>query len=545
MLLIPWSIPFLLAFPSAINARAIGADSPPLPSANTTSLVTSLPVNATLTLPDGECHDIRYCRTLEGLVLSCLVTILACVWFAVHRNIPAPRVHRPRHSNFFVRAGLFVWYKILDQRQAAIVFVVTLLAPEWVLAWALRQWIAAHKLVGRLEEARAEINEDRKELVSEAVLAETEKEASDPSAPTVIDEAPAESSRHSAQSERALLIAPQSRLPNRVASRRCTKRCEECDVHKSDYDQVAMAKRVAKANEAWEKIHAFFIIMGGYQFYGEDGSVRPVSPAEAVELVRRGHLVAPSRDELANQSKGDALSKGVAILQTLWFVMQCIARRIEHLPFTNLEVMTLAYTVITVAMYIVWWDKPLNVSCAVRVPEEEVEEETVEEYDSVWLRIIVYIMGQQDEFVDLRRCTRVPTFWAADRTDDAIHAVIADGIALLVAMVFGAVHCIAWSYAFQSHLEQQLWRASAIAIIAVPAEALASLGIMALSAIFIDSGGVASPVVEIPLTVCNLVLASIYIAARIALILISFSSLRMLTPAAYKTVQWATFVPHI
>ncbi|KAF7979544.1 hypothetical protein HWV62_42142 [Athelia sp. TMB] len=546
MLLIPWSIPFLLAFPSAINARAIGADSPPLPSANTTSLVTSLPVNATLTLPDGECHDIRYCRTLEGLVLSCLVTILACVWFAVHRNIPAPRVHRPRHSNFFVRAGLFVWYKILDQRQAAIVFVVTLLAPEWVLAWALRQWLVAGELVGELEEARAEANEERKELVSEAVLAETEKEASDPSAPAVIDEAPAESSRHSAQSERALIIAPQSRLPNRVASRRCTKRCEECDVHKSDYDQVAMAKRVAKANEAWEKIHAFFIIMGGYQFYGEDGPVRPVSPDEAVELVRRGHLVAPTSDELANQSKGDALSKGVAILQTLWFVMQCIARRIENLPLTNLEVMTLAYTVITVAMYIVWWEKPLNVSCAVRVPEEGVEDlEAASGYDSIWEQIIVYVIGVQDGYVDLRRCTRVPTFWAANRDSDGRDTVIADVIALLVAMVFGAVHCIAWTYAFQSHLEQQLWRASAIAIIAVPAEALASLGIMALSAIFIDLDGVVGTVVRFSLIGCNLVLASIYIAARIALILISFSSLRMLTPAAYKTVQWATFVPHI
>ncbi|KAF7974348.1 hypothetical protein HWV62_12416 [Athelia sp. TMB] len=531
-----WSALLVLLFPSAIDARAVSADAIPLPPATATSFIASVATNATLS--SGECDNIHYCRTLEGLVLSCLVTILACAGFAVHRNIPAPKVDRPRHANFFVRTGLFVWYKILDQRQAANVFVVALLVPEWVLVWALRQLIVARDLVEQLEGARAEANEKResacKELASEAL--ETEKEVSESSIHAVIDESPAESSGISTHSEHAPLINPQYKPLDRIVTRRCKKRCEDCDVHKSEYDQVAMAKRVGMANEAWMLAHAFFIIMGGYNFCGEDGPIRPVSPKNAVELVRRGHLVAPSSDELANQSKGDALSKGVAILQTLWFVMQCIARLIEHLPLTNLEVMTLAYTVITVAMYIVWWEKPLNVSCAVRVPEEEVKEEIVLKYDSVWERILAYVIGGQDQYVDLRQCTRVPTFWAADHNDDAL---IADVIALLVAMVFGAVHCIAWSYAFQSHLEQQLWRASAIAIIAVPA-ALA-LGAVVAAWLDVSCGlefGTVLPIFYVPL-------ASMYIAARIILILISFTSLRMLPAGAYQTVQWTTFVPHI
>ncbi|KAF7979545.1 hypothetical protein HWV62_42144 [Athelia sp. TMB] len=527
-----WLTLLLQALPSAIAVPAVSTHSESPPDAYITAIITSIPVHANL--PDGECYDIRYCRTLEGLVLSCLVTIFACVWFAVHRNIPAPKVHRPRHGNVFVRTGLFVWYKILDQRQAVIVFVVTLLVPEWVLAWALRQWIVAHKLTGRLEGARAEANEKRKELLSKGM--ETEKEVGEPSVHAAIDELPAEPSGISVKPEHALLANSESKLLNRVASRRCKKRCEDCDVHKSEYDQVATAKRVGKANEAWGLAHALFIIMGGYNFCGEDGPIHPVSPENAVELVKRGHLVAPTSDELANQSKGDALSKGVAILQTLWFVMQCIARRIEHLSVTNLEVMTLAYTVITVAMYIVWWDKPLNVSCAVRVPEEEVEEEIVLKYDSLWAQIIIYVMGLQDRYLDLRQCTRVPTFWAADRDD---YAFIADIIALLVAMIFGAVHCIAWSYPFQSHLEQQLWRASAIAIIAVPA-ALA-LGVL-VAKLLDESCGLGFDTI---LAILYVPLASMYIAARIILILISFTSLRMLPAGAYRTVQWITFVPHI
>ena len=158
---------------------------------------------------------------------------------------------------------------------------------------------------------------------------------------------------------------------------------------------------------AWTIAHAYFIIMGGYYFYGEDGPLHPLSPDNAVELVGRGHLVPLTPEELANQSKGDALSKGVAILQTLWFVMQCIARGIEHLPVTNLEVMTLAYTVMTVAMYVVWWDKPLNINCAVRVPEEEINGKEEDKYGSSLEQIVIYVIGWQDRYVDLHKCTQV------------------------------------------------------------------------------------------------------------------------------------------
>ncbi|KAF7979536.1 hypothetical protein HWV62_42126 [Athelia sp. TMB] len=540
MLPLPRSALLLSLLPSALDARAISADAISLPNATVTSFVAFVAAN--VTLPDGACKDIDHCRTLFGLVQSCILTILACVWFAVHRNVPAPKVVRPRRANFFVRAGLFVWYKILDQRQAVIVFVVTLLVPEWVLAWALRQWFAARKLVVELERARARANEAHKKIISE--VRDAEKAVGESAESVMDDETLAGSSGVSMHSECDQLVPRHSTSQIKSATRQCKEQCGKCglhcsleDVQKSKYDQVAMAKRVAKANEAWDKIHAFFIIMGGYQFYGENGPICPVSPKNAVELVRHGHLVAPSSDELANQSKGDALSKGVAILQTLWFVMQCIARRIEHLPVTNLEVMTLAYTVITVAMYIVWWEKPLNVSCAVRVPEEEVKEEGVSQYDSVWEQIWVYVMGAQDAYVDLRRCTRVPTFWAADRTNENV--VFADVIALLVAMAFGAVHCIAWSYASQSPLEQHLWRASAIAIIAVPA----ALALAAVVAWLLENSCDLN--MDTVLPIFYLPLASMYIAARIILILISFTSLRMLPTGAYQTVQWTTLVPHI
>ncbi|KAF7974338.1 hypothetical protein HWV62_12396 [Athelia sp. TMB] len=524
----------LLTSASTIFARAISADSSSIPDVNSASLIGSTHVNSTI--PGADCYDIRYCRTLESLVQSCIVTILACVWFAVHRNIPAPKMAHP-HDNFVIRALLFVWYKILDQRQALVVFVDTLLVPEWVLAWALRQFLMARKLSRQLEEARAEASR-RREAAKEVNEYADDGVEGDPAA------------YFSEMSTHDRFINRQSGSRHDITSRKCGHKCSIHfslhDIHKAEYyDQLAVAERLAKANEdsigeVWKINHAFFIIMGGYHFYNKNGPRYPLSPKVVLELVRRGHLVAPTSDELANQSKGDALSKGVAIVQTLWFVMQCIARRIEHLPVTSLEVMTLAYTVITVAMYIVWWHKPLNISCAVRVPEQEIEEKEVDKYTSIGERFGVYIIGNQDSYVDLRECRRVPTFWAGDRNGG--DAIIADIIALLVAMAFGAVHCIAWSDGFRTPLEQQLWRASTVTVVAVP-PALAAVLVAAMLVEHIFA--LSNELITIGIVSFYVPLALMYVAARLALIIISFTSLSMLPVAAYQTVQWTTFVPHI
>ncbi|KZP25993.1 hypothetical protein FIBSPDRAFT_1041072 [Athelia psychrophila] len=124
--------------------------------------------------------------------------------------------------------------------------------------------------------------------------------------------------------------------------------------------------------------------------------------------------------------------------------MQFVARLVKHLPVLNLEVMTLAYTIMNVAMYAAWWAKPLDVSCPVRVPDEEVRDRAAREFTSVWDQIATYVVGDQDQFMDLRQCTQVPIFWAGEAERREMH--IADVFGLLVEMVFGSVHCIARRY---------------------------------------------------------------------------------------------------
>jgi hypothetical protein len=91
------------------------------------------------------------------------------------------------------------------------------------------------------------------------------------------------------------------------------------------------------------------------------------------ELVKQGPLKTPPEEEIQDKSIGDGLSKAIALFQTIWFVMQCIARRNQGLLITELELITVAYTIITVAMYIAWWNKPLNVGCPTRVPNRHLD----------------------------------------------------------------------------------------------------------------------------------------------------------------------------
>ncbi|KZP21799.1 hypothetical protein FIBSPDRAFT_739966 [Athelia psychrophila] len=486
--LLPWTIYILVRSLSGVDARAVNTTITSLPTFDISSTILADSVSDTAS--PQRCGDIDNCRTLGGIIQSCLVTILACVWFAVHRNIPAPQPIRSRHQNFFVRCVKWVWHTVLDQREAAMVFVVALIAPEWILAWALRQAMAAWKLAQKLEKVRLEEKERRKGVDIEkdedgGEIATREDEHSSMDGPLAT---------HTG-SETGQLTKRRS-SPSKIQST-----CDKCEGH---------------------------------------GPLYPLSAADVVELVRRGHLVPPTAAEISDKSKGDALSKGVAIVQTLWFVIQWIARRAERLPVTNLEVMTLAYTVITIAMYAAWWEKPLNVNCAIRMPEEEIEVKKADEYDSIWQRIMVYVVGAQDAFVDLRQRKRVPTFWAGNAGE---YVWVGDTVALLVAMVFGAVHCIAWSSEFQSPLERQLWRLSAITIIAsIPAVLVILLFVGRMAAECLDMDGNA---ISFLLGALYTPVSIIYIAARLILIFLSFTSLRGLPISAYQSVQWTTVLPHI
>lgn len=122
-------------------------------------IIPELPANSSLTASpvadspitlaffhDSTCENIHHCRTIWNIVWSCLGTIFACVWVAIHPNLP--QLHPPREK----------WCEklqdgVLGMLDKLGISFLALLAPEFILAWALRQYFNASKLAQELDRA--------------------------------------------------------------------------------------------------------------------------------------------------------------------------------------------------------------------------------------------------------------------------------------------------------------------------------------------------------------------------------------------------------
>ena len=82
------------------------------------------------------CDDLAHCRTIWNIIWSCLVTIFACTYAAIHPNVPMSDPNRH-------------WYSGLLRR--ARIMICALIGPEFVIIWALRQWFAARRKLRNLK----------------------------------------------------------------------------------------------------------------------------------------------------------------------------------------------------------------------------------------------------------------------------------------------------------------------------------------------------------------------------------------------------------
>jgi hypothetical protein len=103
--------------------------------------------------------------------------------------------------------------------------------------------------------------------------------------------------------------------------------------------------------------------MGGFMLYVNDKPRATITPKELKRFVHEGSVEMPIivEADIEDRSKGDALSKGIAILQLVWFVLQLVARYVQNLPITPLELDTLALAALAGIAYGFWWKKPKDV----------------------------------------------------------------------------------------------------------------------------------------------------------------------------------------
>ena len=160
--------------------------------------------------------------------------------------------------------------------------------------------------------------------------------------------------------------------------------------------------------------HGHLVVMGGISTVDpsveDDGQVDPRSPVltferytktvkERERLDRKLRKI--SEGDIKDRSKGDILSKLIAILQTTWFILQCIARGQQKLTLTELELVTLALASLNAITYAFWWHKPLGVQVPIRIyfKTEAVENVDIEDADADPGITASYILSKFGNFV--------------------------------------------------------------------------------------------------------------------------------------------------
>ena len=90
----------------------------------------------------NSCKDLTHSRTIWNIIWSCLATIFSCTWVAVHPNMPCPKKREAK--NRFQRWIRNPLLSFAEHRLP--LFVCALLVPEYVLAWAIRQYLRAREI---------------------------------------------------------------------------------------------------------------------------------------------------------------------------------------------------------------------------------------------------------------------------------------------------------------------------------------------------------------------------------------------------------------
>jgi hypothetical protein len=224
-------------------------------------------------------------RTLFGIIWSCVSTIIICAWTAVHPNVPPPNQWKARWN----RVGLMFWM---------------IIAPELVLAWAVRQFFAAREI-------RDEYN-----------------------------------SRHPGASY--------------------------CALHW--FQLTYLEKLDLPSWRKWTLKHGHLLEMGGFILIDPDLKYAEPSEQNGIVLTLQYlkenpgiEILEISAANIKDRSKGDALSKIIAILQTTWFIAQCVARGQQRIALTELELVTLALASLNAVTYGIWWHKPLGLQDPIKV----------------------------------------------------------------------------------------------------------------------------------------------------------------------------------
>lgn len=221
---------------------------------------------------------------------------------------------------------------------------------------------------------------------------------------------------------------------------------------------------------------------------------RTLTPQGVIYLASLKQLPHYTPQTVKDKSKASLLAKFLVCFQAIWMVIQVLGRYATHLPVTLLELYTILHTVCAVAMYLIWMDKPFDVTQPTFIP-----------LSSEVLQVLANNLDESPSDLDegyhhptnifwnhnYRECLttraglgkllfRQLLDWDRLKKGDIIDRFLLllgaykamwngwrsfgwEAFALsFVGVVHGGLHMVAWDYSFPSDAERRLWKIASV-----------------------------------------------------------------------------------
>lgn len=280
-----------------------------------------------------------------------------------------------------------------------------------------------------------------------------------------------------------------------------------------------------------------------------------------------------SKESIKRWSNTDSMTKLLACVQSLWFLITCLCRVIQQLPFSTLEVFTVSFIGCTWINYYFWWHKPqgLETITFIHVPHllernlDAMEEAVPLGRRGEWRNPAVHSMSNVgDNFrrkppaiepltrISLRvfgltGMNNLPLGLDGDLLEweklmnDAMLGLWGESWLLACATFPGilnsAFDIVAWNFVFPTPVESLLWKISTCTT--------TGLALVTMVYTLIDWAVTNKKDRQQLESIEFKCYAMVYSFMRLYVVVEIFIGLRSLPAGVFRTVAWSRFIPHI
>lgn len=229
----------------------------------------------------------------------------------------------------------------------------------------------------------------------------------------------------------------------------------------------------------WTMAHAFLADMGGIMLHTKDFPPFPVNAVQLHFLLARELVPYPQieRQTISDKNKAEPLVRVITLVQICWFITNCVARTVQQLAITTLELTTLAMILCSLGTLFCWLHKPMDVEVPIRLraditmaeilvragdgPKERYDENPLDFlnrerrwlWHDYWKRGVMVI--RQTGLIFVPRKRPLDHIVNDNFPEPSSRAM---PILLFIHMAYAGIHMGGWNFHFPTSTERLLWR---------------------------------------------------------------------------------------